>query len=291
MKTFHLSWRKLPGPGRICLYVIMTALVAFMVLPLIYMISTAFKPMEELFLYPPRFFVKRPVLTNFQNLFGALSSSSVPFSRYVLNSLFTTVVTVLLTVLVSSAGAYGLVKLKPRGSGFIMAVVIAALMFSSQVTAIPAYMVVSGMGLINSYAALILPKIAVAFNFFLMKQFMEQVPDALLEAARIDGAGEGRIFFSLVMPVVKPAYATLIVFSFISSWNDYFSALIYTNKNAMKTLPLALQTISGGAGASSLSTAGAAAAASLVMVLPVVIVFMIMQSRVIETMAYSGIKS
>ena len=236
MKTFHLSWRKLPGPGRICLYVIMTALVAFMVLPLIYMISTAFKPMEELFLYPPRFFVKRPVLTNFQNLFGALSSSSVPFSRYVLNSLFTTVVTVLLTVLVSSAGAYGLVKLKPRGSGFIMAVVIAALMFSSQVTAIPAYMVVSGMGLINSYAALILPKIAVAFNFFLMKQFMEQVPDALLEAARIDGAGAARLYLSLGLPLAVPVLCIQAVNTFAMCYNDFMWPSIIISETAKQPL-------------------------------------------------------
>lgn len=283
--------KKTIRPVRLFTYFVMTALVAFMSLPLIYMVSTAFKPMEEIFLYPPRFFARRPVLNNFYNLLGSVSTFSIPFSRYILNSLFTTVVTVIMTVIISCMGAYGLVKHKPRGSGFIMAIIIAALMFSSQVTAIPSYIVVNKLNLINRYGALILPKLAVAFNFFLMKQFMEGVPDSLLEAARIDGAGEWKIFWRLVMPCVRPAYATLVVFSFITAWNDYFSALIYTNKSTMKTLPLALQLISGGAGASSLSTAGVAAAASLVMVLPTVILFVIMQSRVVETMAYSGIKS
>ena len=165
-----------------------------------------------------------------------------------------------------------------------------ALMFSGHVTRIPSYLVVNSLGLINTYGALILPGIAVAYNIFLMKQFIEQYPDELLEAARIDGAGEFRIFLQMVMPALKPAWATLVVMSFVSNWNDYFSPLIYVTSQAMKTLPLALQTISGGAAAVSVGRAGAVAAATFVMTIPTVIIFTAMQGQVMETMVYSGIK-
>ena len=168
--------------------------------------------------------------------------------------------------------------------------ILIALMFSAHVTKIPSYMVVNGLGLINTYGALILPNIAVAYNIFLIKQFMEQYPDELLEAARIDGAGEMRVFLQMVLPALKPATATLTVFSFVNNWNDYFSPLIYVTSQAMKTLPLALQTIGGGAAGMSVGRAGAVAAASFLMTAPTVIIFVIKQGQVMETMTYSGIK-
>lgn len=230
-------------PSMAFLYVFMILLVLFTALPLVYMISTAFKPLDELYIYPPRFFVRRPTMQNLSDLLIALGSSSVPFLRYIFNSLVITLATVLTTVLVSSMAAYGIVKHRPPGSRLLFNLVVAALMFSTHVTQIPRYMVVNALGLIDSYWALILPNIAVAYNLFLMKQFTDQFPDALLEAARIDGAGERTIFIRIVMPALSPAWATLVVFSFVSSWNDYFSPLIFTSSQTMKTLPLALQTI------------------------------------------------
>lgn len=277
--------------GRFIVYLLMLGLVAFTSLPLLYIVSTAFKPIDELFLFPPRFFVRRPTLQNFVDLLTAFSSSTVPFSRYIFNSFLTSSVTVSLTVIVSAMGAYGLVKHKPDGSNILFNIIIAALMFSPHVTQIPSYMVVENLGIINTYLALIIPKIAVAYNFFLMKQFTEQIPNELLESARMDGANEWSIFLKIVIPILKPATATLVVLSFISNWNDYFTPLIFTSSLAMKTLPLALQTISGGPGVAAIGRAGAVGAATFLMTVPTIIIFTIAQKKVMETMVYSGIKA
>ncbi|MCI8800411.1 MAG: carbohydrate ABC transporter permease [Lachnospiraceae bacterium] len=267
----------------------MTLLVCFTALPMVAMVCRAFMPLDELFLYPPRIIVRKPTTANFAELLTSLNASVVPFSRYIFNSLFTTVVSVFLSIIVCCMGAYGLVKFKPYGSKTIFAIIVAALMFSSHVTQIPNYMIVNAMGLVNSYWALIIPKIAVAYNFFLVKQFAEQLPDSVLEAARIDGAGEFTTFWKIAMPLLKPAWSTLAVFSFVSNWNDYFSPLVFINKDAMKTLPLALQTLSGGAGV--VARTGTVGAATLLTTVPTIIVFVIMRGRVMQTMTYSGIKS
>ncbi len=272
--------------GRIVLNLFLLALVAFTALPIVYAICTAFKPLHELYAYPPRFFVHDPTMNNFADLLTALGGSEIPFLRYIFNSLFTTVIIVVLNVLISATGAYGLVKHRVPCGNLLFGIIVAALMFSAQVTQIPTYTLVNGMNLIDTYASLIVTKLATAYNFFLMKQFLEQFPDDLLEAARLDGAGEWRIFFGIVMPSVKPAWSTLVVFSFVNNWNDYFTPLIYTRSQALKTLPLALQNIGTG-----VAVAGAMAAASLIMILPTILVFTAMQSRVMETMTYSGIKS
>ncbi|WP_129724530.1 carbohydrate ABC transporter permease [Xylanivirga thermophila] len=282
-KRKKFSW------GKFFLYFFMLLLVAFTSLPLIYMICSAFKPLDELFLYPPRFFVKKPTLRNFSELLTTLDSTSVPFTRFVFNSLFTTAVTVFGTVIICSMGAFALEKYDLPWANTIFNIVVAALMFAPQVTQIPNYLIVNKLGLINTYWALIIPKLAVAYNFFLMKQFMEGVPNELLEAARIDGAKEFRIFWSMVMPMAKPAWATLIVFSFVSNWNDYFSPLVFITSQTMKTLPLALQTIQGGPG--QVARSGAVAAATFLTVLPTILIFLFMQSKVMKTMAYSGIKA
>lgn len=271
------------------LYTFMILLVAFTSMPLIYMVSTAFKPLDELFLYPPRFFVRAPTLRSFTDLLTAMNGSVVPFTRYIFNSLFTTAVTVGLTVVVCSMGAFALVKYKLPGASIIFTIIIAALMFSHHVTQISTYMVVNQLGMVNTFWALIIPKIAVAYNFFLMKQFIEQLPDELLESAKIDGAKDMRIFWQIVMPMLKPAWSTLVVFSFVNNWNDYFTPLIFTRSDAMKTLPLALQTISGGPGV--VARSGAAAAATFLTVIPTIVIFMLMQKKVMQTMAYSGIKA
>lgn len=271
-------------------YSLMILFVSFTALPLIYMISTAFKPLDELFIYPPRFFVRKPTLNNFSDLVMALSGAAVPFLRYVFNSVLTTVATVVLTVIISCMGAYALGKHKLPGSSYIFAIIIASLMFSPHVTQIPSYMIVNSLNMVNTYWALIIPKIAVAFNLFLLKQFIEQLPDALLEAARIDGANEWTVFWNVVMPFLRPAWSTLIVFSFVGNWNDFFTPLIYTASESMKTLPLAMQTIAGGGGAANISRAGAAAATTFLMTLPTIIVFTVAQRKVIQTLAHSGIK-
>lgn len=274
----------------VLLTLFVVALTAFAALPLVYLVSSAFKPIDEILRFPPLFIVRKPTLYNFKALVLSLSSTTVPFLRYVFNSLFVTVVTVALSVIICSMGAFGLVKHTPFGARWIMNLVIVALMFSPFVTQIPNYLLVINMGLNNSYLALILPKVAVAYNFFLMERFTTQIPNVILEAARIDGAQERHIFWKIVMPMLKPAWSTLIVFAFVSSWNDAFSPLVYIQSQAMKTLPLALQTIAGGTGTSDLGRMGATMAAALITTMPTIIIFVIMQSRVIQTMAHSGIK-
>ena len=278
-----------PSFSRFMLYILLMALVVVSALPLFAMVCRSLMPLDELYLYPPRLIVQKPTLRNFSDLLTSLSSSTVPFTRYIFNSLFTTVVTVFASIMVCCLGAYGLVKHKPAGSKVIFAVVVAALSFSTHVTQIPNYLVVNELELVNTYWALIIPKIAVAYNFFLVKQFCEQLPDSILEAARIDGAKELRIFWTIAMPLLKPAWTTLAVFSFVNNWNDYFSPLIFIQSNALKTLPLALQTLSGGAGV--VARSGAVGAATFLTTLPSILVFALMRGKVMETMSFSGIKS
>lgn len=269
-------------------YILLIALALFTCLPLVYLISTAFKPMSELYLFPPTFFVQHPTLENFSTLLTSLSSSAVPFTRYIFNSLFITILIVIGTVFVCTMGAYALVKHHPPGSKFFFNLVVAALMFSPYVTQIPRFIIINQIGLADSLLAVILPSIASAYNFFLIKQFVEQLPDTMIEAARLDGAGEFYIYRKIIMPMLAPACSTLVVFSFVAAWNDFFSPLIYINDEAMKTLPLALNTISSGGG--GIGRAGAVAASAMVMTLPTVIVYTAMQRKVMQTMMYSGIK-
>ena len=278
------------GVKRSVVTVFMIFLVAFTALPLIYIVNAAFKPLDELFLFPPTFFVKHPTGKNFRDLVISLGSSTVPFLRYVFNSVFVSLCVVVGTVIISSTAAFALSKLELPFKAFWFNLIISALMFSNHVTTIPRYLVIESMGLYNSYTALILPQIAVAYNVFLMKQFLDQYPDQIMEAAHIDGAGDFLTFIKIVFPGQKPVVATMVVLTFVSCWNDFFSPLVYTSSQTMKTLPLALQTISGGAGASSVSRAGAVSAAFLLMILPVIIIFTLMQGKVMETMTQSGIK-
>ena len=278
------------GVKRSVVTVFMIFLVAFTALPLIYIVNAAFKPLDELFLFPPTFFVKHPTGKNFRDLVISLGSSTVPFLRYVFNSVFVSLCVVVGTVIISSTAAFALSKLELPFKAFWFNLIISALMFSNHVTTIPRYLVIESMGLYNSYTALILPQIAVAYNVFLMKQFLDQYPDQIMEAAHIDGAGDFLTFIKIVFPGQKPVVATMVVLTFVSCWNDFFSPLVYTSSQTMKTLPLALQTISGGAGASSVSRAGAVSAASLLIILPVIIIFTLMQGKVMETMTQSGIK-
>lgn len=288
MNRFTRSIKKELTPGRIFTYLFVITLVAFTSLPIIYVISSAFKPLDELFLFPPRFFVRRPTMRNFGELLRAVDGSAVPFTRYIFNSAFVSLSVVALTIIVSSWGAYALTKLKFPRPSLVFSIIIAALMFSPHTTQITRYMVVNRLGWINTYWALIIPQIAVAYNLFLMKQFMEQIPDPLLECARMEGAGEFLIWRSIIMPLTSSAWATLAVFSFVSNWNDFFTPLIFTSRQAMRTLPLALQTI---ASSQIVARQGAMAAATLLMTMPTIVIFAAMQSRVMKSMAHSGIKA
>lgn len=271
-------------------YLVLIPLALFSILPIVYVVSTAFKPLEELLLFPPPFFVRRPTMDNFQDLLLATNALAVPFSRYLFNSVFVTLTTVLLQVLICSMCAYPLSKARGLpGAGIIFAMIVAALMFAPQVTRIPQYLVVQRLGMIDTYWALIVPALAYSYGLFLMKQFMDNSVDmALIEAARIDGANEWTIFWRVVMPNVAPAWNTLLIFGFIQHWNDSFSPLVFTRSEAMKTVSVAMISLTNGP--ATVARLGAQSAAAFLMAAPTIIVFMLRQAKVIQTMASSGIK-
>lgn len=256
----------------------------FMALPLVYAICNAFKPLDEIFLFPPTFFVMNPTFENFHDLFLLMAKSWIPFSRYIFNTFFITIVGTIGNVFICSLAAYVLAKHTFPGSKWLFQVIVLSLMFSSHVTSIPNYLIMSKLGWVDTYNAIIIPAFATPLGLFLMKQFMEQVNDSLLEAARIDGAGEGYIFFRIAMPLVKPAWLTLSIFSLQGLWNISSSNFIY--KEELKTLPYALRQVAQG----GIARAGVSAAIALLMMIVPITFFMITQSNIIETMGSSGIK-
>lgn len=256
-----------------------------MVLPLVYTAINAFKPINELYLYPPRFFVRQPTTENFTVMFKLISSMRVPFERYLFNSILIAGVGTVLYVIVSALAAYPLAKHDFKVKGLIVNIVVWAMLFRTEVISIPQYIIISKAGLLNNYLSMILPALAGSMGVFLMRQFMVSfIPDSLIEAAKIDGAGEYRVFARIVMPMVKPAWLTLAIFSFQSMWNT--TGVQYIYDEPMKVLPVALQQIS----TAGLSRAGAASAISLFLIIPPVILFLICQRSVMETMSTSGIK-
>lgn len=268
-------------------YLIMVPLAFVMILPLIYVVGSAFKPLDELIKFPPVFFVRRPTLNNFSDLFLALDSSSVPFLRYLFNSLLVTVAAVAGAIIVDTLGGYSLSKLKIPFKGFFFNLIIIAMAFPTTVTAVPNYTIIKWLGIYDTYFALIIPLVAGAFGAFLIKQFCDQLPVALLEAARIDGATELQIYMKIVMPFLRPAWATLSVFCFTSVWSNSTSSLLYIKNETLRTLPVMLASLSENG---NVARAGASAAASFIMLLPSVVIFIIQQRKMIDTMAHSGIK-
>ncbi|MDF2587505.1 MAG: putative rane protein [Anaerocolumna sp.] len=270
--------------GDVGIYLILILFGAFFAYPLIFAINNAFKPLDEIFLFPPKLFVQKPTLDNFQDLFVIMGKSWVPFSRYIFNTVFITAAGTVGHLIIASMGAFVLAKYKFPGSKLFFQLVILALMFSTYVTAIPNYLIMTKLHWVDTYLAVIIPAFASPMGLFLMKQFMEGIPDSLIEAAKIDGAKEGAVFMRVVMPMVKPAWLTLIIFSIQNLWNNKASNFIYSEE--LKTLPYALQQIING----GVARAGVGAAVSLFMMIVPVGIFIFAQSNIIETMATSGIK-
>jgi ABC-type glycerol-3-phosphate transport system permease component len=270
--------------GTVVLFAFLAGVGAFMVLPLVYAINAAFKPLDEIFMFPPTLFVRNPTMSNFSDLLTLLTSSWVPFTRYVFNTVFITGVGIVGHVLLASAAAYPLAKHHFPGKKIFFTIVVLSLMFTPQVTAIPNYMIMSWLGFIDTYWAVIIPAFAYPLGLYLMKQFMEQIPDALLEAAKIDGANEYRIFWSIVMPNVRPAWLTLIILLFQILWGTDGNGFIYSEQ--LKTLHYTTnQIIQGG-----IARAGVGAAVALLLMSVPITLFIFSQSRIIETMATSGMK-
>ncbi len=271
--------------GDIGINVMLILLGAFMFLPMLYVIMQSLKPLDELWMFPPRFYVKSPTLDNFTDLFKLMSTSWVPFSRYIFNTVFISVAGTAGNLMFSSLAAYALAKIKFPGRKWIFEVIVLSLMFHGTVTAIANYLTMSMLNWVDTYFAIIVPAWCTSLGLYLMKQFMESsVSDAVLESARLDGASEFYTFLRIAMPMVKPAWLTLIIYSFQGLWNAGSSIYIYSEQ--LKTFNYAInQIVAGG-----IARAGAAAASQVIMMAVPIAVFIITQSNIIETMGSSGMK-
>ena len=270
--------------GDIAIFVFLCLLGSFMLFPLYYSLVQSVKPIEELFIFPPKLYVLNPTTKNFTDLVSVASNMWVPLSRYIFNSVFITVVVCVSNVFVCCCAAFVLAKCKFPGANFLNKLIVTCLLFSSQATWIMTFLVLSKLGLIDTYGALILPNIATPLGLFLMRQSMSTIHDSMIEAAKMDGAGLFRICWQIVVPNSKPAIMTLIIFAFQAAWNIQGGVLIYSEE--LKTLPTIVQQIS----MTGLSRQGAVYAAAVVLLIPPLVVFLAAQSQVMETMANSGIK-
>ncbi|MBR3515209.1 MAG: carbohydrate ABC transporter permease [Lachnospiraceae bacterium] len=270
--------------GDVALYIFLALVAVVMVFPLVYAVSSALKPLDELFMFPPRIFARRPTMNNFSDLFVTMGKSWVTFSRYLFNTVFITAVGTAGHLIIASMAAFVLAKYDFPGGQTFFKLVTVAMMFTGYVTQIPNYMIINKLGWIDTYWAIIIPAFASPMGLFLMKQFMEGLPTALIEAAKIDGANEWLVFRKVVMPNVKPAWMTLIIFSVQGLWNNRASTFIYSEEK--KTLVFALQQIQAG----GIARTGQGAAVLVVVMIVPILIFVFSESQILETMASSGIK-
>ncbi len=278
-------------PSQIKFYVVLLPLILFMLLPIVFIISSAFKPLSELFAYPPRFFVVNPTLKNFTDLFGLMSTSGVPVSRYLFNSVLITAASVAASILVSTAAAYALSKKRFKLKKTLFAINTVALMFVPIAVTIPRFLVIVRLHLMDSFLVHILPALAMPVGVFLMKQFTDGVPDEVIEAAQIDGASDLDIYWRIVLPMIKPAIATIAILTFQATWNNADTSALYINNETLKTFAFYLTTLTSTAsGANVVAGQGLAAAATLIMFVPNLLMFIFLQSQVMSTMSHSGIK-
>ena len=271
--------------GDVGIFILLAIVALIMVLPMVYAICQSLKPLDELFVFPPRFFVVNPTFKNYRDLFSLINNSWVPFSRYIFNTVFISLAGTFGNVLFASYAAYVLAKIKFPGRKFLFSVVVYSLMFNSTVTGITNFITMSALGWVDTYLAVIVPSWCYTFGLYLMKQFMEtSVNDSVLESARLEGASENLIFWKIAMPMVKPAWITLIIFVFKDLWNMGSSMYIYSEQ--LKTFNYAIsQLVTAG-----IARSGVSAAATVIMMIVPITVFVITQSNVITTMSASGMK-
>jgi ABC-type glycerol-3-phosphate transport system permease component len=291
---FHVS--------QIKFYVLLLPLAVVMLLPIIFIVSSAFKPPDELFAFPPRFLVINPTLKNFTDLLSKSSPSGIPVSRYLFNSLLVTVITVAASILVSSMAAYALSKKRFGLKQTLFAINSVALMFVPIAVTIPRFLIIEKLNLIDTFWVHVLPILAMPVGLFLLKQFIDGVPDEVIEAAQIDGASDVSIYWRIVLPMIQPAIATIAILTFQAAWNNTESSTLFINTESMRTLAFYLNTLTTTAGANAaagttnvtganvVAGQGLAAAGALIMFLPNLIIFIFLQSQVMSTMSHSGLK-
>ncbi len=271
--------------GDVGIYIMLALVAIVMVLPMVYAVCQSLKPLDEIFVFPPKFFVINPSFENFRELFRTMSESWVPFSRYIFNTILISVVGTMGNVLLSSYAAYAIAKIRFPGRETLFGIVRMSLMFNATVTGISNFLIMSALGWVDTYMAVIVPAFCTSFGLYLMKQFMEtSVNDSVLESARLEGASENKIFWKIAMPMVKPAWATLILFAFKDLWNSGANLYIYSEQ--LKTLNYAIsQLVTAG-----IERSGVSAASTVIMMIVPILVFVISQNNVIQTMSSAGMK-
>ena len=274
--------------SQIKFFLVLIPVAIFMLLPIVFIFNHAFKPLNELFAFPPRFFVIRPTLENFENLLSARQLGAMPMSRYLFNSVVVSAAVVFLNVIISTMAAYALSKKQFRLKKTMFEINTIALMFVPIAVAIPRYLVVANLGLIDTFWVHIFPLLAMPVGLFLVKQFMDQIPNELIEAAKVDGASDYRIYAGIVLPMVRPAIATVAILTFQSVWNNIETSSIYVHTESLRTFAFYMETLQNAN--NTVAGAGLTAAATVLMFVPNLVIFIVMQSRVMDTMAHSGIK-
>jgi ABC-type glycerol-3-phosphate transport system permease component len=271
------------------LTMLLTLLAAFMLLPIVYLVNHALKPYYELFLYPPTFIAKQPTLQNFIDLIIVTGSSVVPMTRYLFNSIVVAILVVITSCSFSILCAYPLSKHHFPGKGAIFSGIIISLMFVPEMVAIPRYFVISQLGIINTYWGHVLPMVAMPVGVFLMKQFIDQIPNELIEASRVEGGKEFTIFTKIVIPLCMPAVATIGIISFQMTWGNDETSTLFMDNVTLKTMPFFVKTLTNQL-SNNVANQGAAAAAALMLFIPNFAIFLLLQRKVISTMMPSGIK-
>lgn len=271
--------------GDTLITVVLVVFGLFMFLPMLYTISQSLKPMDEFFIFPPRYLPRHPTLDNFSDLFRLMGTSWVPFSRYIFNTVFISVLGTFGNLILSSLAAYVLSKMRFPGQKVLFELIVLSLMFSSTVAGIANFLVMSWLHWIDTYWAIIVPTWCSTLGLYLMKNFMDtNIATEILESSRLDGASEFYTFLHIAMPMVKPAWLTLIVYSFQGLWN--MGASPYIHSEQLKTFNYAMsQVLNGG-----VLRQGASAAAAVVQMMVPIIVFAASQSQIVETMGSSGMK-
>lgn len=288
IKAMNVNPKKF-NKNQIKFYLILVPMAIFMILPVIYTFSQALKPIDELIQFPPKFFVQKPTLDNFVDLFRAASSTGVPMGRYLFNSVLVTLVGIAITIVMTTSTAYALSKKEFKGKKTLFRVNQTALMFVPIAVIIPRYLIVDGLGLTDSFWVHIIPYLAMPVGLFLVKQFIDQVPDELIEAAKIDGANDWHILFKIIIPLIKPALSTVAILTFQAMWYNQESSSLYIITETKKTFAFYLTTLTTNTSV-SIAGLGMAAAATLILFIPNLVIFIIMQSNVMDTMSHSGIK-
>ncbi|MBQ5735593.1 MAG: carbohydrate ABC transporter permease [Lachnospiraceae bacterium] len=274
--------------GQIKIIILLLPLAIFMGIPIVFIVCHAFKPIDELFAFPPQILVHKPTLENFSKLFKASQSADIPMSRYVFNSIIVTAVVVIASIFMSTMAGYALSKLKFKGKNTILEVNNMALMFVAVAVMIPRYLIIDMLGIKDTYLAHILPLLAMPVGLFLVKQFIDQIPDALIEAAYIDGASDFKIYRKIILPLIKPAISTTVILAFQQVWTNVESSNLYINNESMKTLAFYLNTLSNAN--NTVAGQGIQAAGILIQFIPNLLIFLILRKSFMNTMAHSGIK-